>query len=194
MAIDVNKTFEVANGLRVSDNGTEGPLYTGGPTSPVGLDLPVDSFYVQNQGSGGVVLWRKYGTGTSDWTKASPMDFRQKASDASETSTTSTTTFLNKLSLTTPTLPTGDYEISWRYKYRTAAAKREFEMRIQMNSVNQVTEIFSIPRTQARAGASGFFSIDSISGAKTFTLDFKVNGSGTTAYMSNAELVFRRVA
>ena len=70
MTIDANKAHEVSDGLLVyeksSGNTIEGPLYTGGPSVPLGLNLPENTFYVQNR-SDGNLIWRKFGNGVNDW-------------------------------------------------------------------------------------------------------------------------------
>lgn len=75
--IDANKAHEVTDGLIVNDenNGDliEGPFYTGGPSSPVGLDLPAKTFYVQNTASG-TTIWKKFNTGVNDWRQLSAQD------------------------------------------------------------------------------------------------------------------------
>lgn len=194
MAIDAAKAFEADNGFRPNENGTQGPFYTGGPASPVGLDLPVDTFYVQNQGTGGVVLWRKYGTGVNDWTKAQPKDFYQTTSDTVETSTTSTTTFLTKLTLTTPSLPSGDYRLDFMYKWRNANANRSQDIRIQRNSANALTGVNFNPALAENSLNSGFLIFSAISGVQTITLQFKVSTTATTTFMSEARFAFERVA
>jgi hypothetical protein len=45
---------------------TGGPFFTGGTASPVGLDLPVATIYVQTL-STGVVLWKHNSATASDW-------------------------------------------------------------------------------------------------------------------------------
>lgn len=72
--MDINRAFEILNGLAVNpDEVTDGPFYTGGPMSPIGLDLPERTFYIQNI-SGGVIIWRKFGTGVNDWRQLSAQD------------------------------------------------------------------------------------------------------------------------
>jgi len=66
MAIDRSKAHEIDNGIIINDNGTEGPFYTGGPSSPVGLALDQNTIYVQNAGSK-CVIWQKFGAGANDW-------------------------------------------------------------------------------------------------------------------------------
>ena len=70
--MDIDKAYSVDNGL-IIDEDTGGPFYTGGTASPVGLDLPEKTFYLQTV-SGGVLLWRKYGVGVNDWRQLSAQD------------------------------------------------------------------------------------------------------------------------
>jgi hypothetical protein len=194
MALVSSKSFEVENGLRIIDpDNTEGPIYTGGPASPVGLDFPIGSFYVQNDSSIGTVLWSKFGSGVNDWVKKLQNDFYQISEDATETSTTSTTTYSTKCTLTTPSLPYGDYKIEYSYKFKTANANREGDVRVQRNSADVAAWVSSILRTQTYDRHGGFLIVTGISGVQTVTLQFKVNGSGTTVYMSQAVLKFSRL-
>lgn len=73
MAINSSKALDAQNGLRVTDDGTEGPFITGAPTSPVGLALPVDTIYFQNTASG-ILIWKKFGAGVNDWRQISAQD------------------------------------------------------------------------------------------------------------------------
>lgn len=70
MGINADKAFEVSSGLVVNDradgNTVEGPFYTGGPSNPIGLNLPTGSYYVQNK-SDGILVWRKFGNSVNDW-------------------------------------------------------------------------------------------------------------------------------
>ena len=71
MAINKDRAHEVDHGLIVNHtdlgNTIEGPFYTGGPSSPIGLNLPESSVYIQNK-SDGLVIWRKFGNNIDDWT------------------------------------------------------------------------------------------------------------------------------
>ena len=74
---DKDKADEVQEGLIVNQDSNgdliEGPFFTGGPSSPVGLDLPVSTFYVQNDVSG-IKTWKKFGAGVNDWRQVSAQD------------------------------------------------------------------------------------------------------------------------
>lgn len=71
MTINKDRAHEVDHGLIVNDtnlgNTIEGPFYTGGPSVPLGMNLPESSVYIQNK-SDGLVIWRKFGNGINDWT------------------------------------------------------------------------------------------------------------------------------
>lgn len=70
MPIDDTRALEAQNGFQVnyreSGNLVNGPLYTGGPSSPVGMNLPVSTVYVQNEGTR-IIVWQKFGAGVNDW-------------------------------------------------------------------------------------------------------------------------------
>lgn len=72
--MEVDNAFEILNGLDiVPEVGVEGPFITGGPSSPVGLDLPIRTLYLQNDTSG-VKYFIKFGAGTGDWRQLSAED------------------------------------------------------------------------------------------------------------------------
>ncbi len=191
MALDQNKVFEGLNGFKVLDGVTEGPIYTGGPNSPVGLDFPVGTFYVQNNGTG-AVIWRKWNGGVNDWVKAPPNDFFQTAIAAAESSTTSTTVWATKLTLTTPMLPLGDYRLAWRYKWR-AGANRQLDFRIR-NGTDLFTSQPFTPSAAERRADAGFLHLTGISGIQNYNMEFKITGSGTTLFFSEAFFEFWRTA
>ena len=65
--IDPTSPQESENGVLISDNdGVVGPLYTGGPINPIGLDAPINTIYVETL-SDGVKVWRKFGLLTEEW-------------------------------------------------------------------------------------------------------------------------------
>jgi hypothetical protein len=111
-----------------------------------------------------------------------------------ETSTTSTTTFLNKVTLTTPALPLGDYLIFWQFIWRALNANRNLDVRIQRNAGLVIGWTPFTANVADRQLLSGFRRIQAISGVQTFTLDFKVSGTGTTVFMQQANLLAWRIA
>jgi PleD family two-component response regulator len=110
-----------------------------------------------------------------------------------ETSTTSTTVDSTKVTLTTPSLPNGNYILEWSFTGRTLAANRAMRVNVKDSAteLENHTEFYS--NVAAVAKVTGRKKLTGISGIKTFTLNFRVSGSGTTAYMSNALLTLRRI-
>jgi hypothetical protein len=115
--------------------------------------------------------------------------------DNTETSTSSTTTFLNKLSLTpTDPLSFGNYLVQFQFLWRTARADRKIDIRIRRDGTDIETfSLFTGTNTDYPL-SSGFVRQPSLSGNYTFTLDFKVIGSGTTVYMRKARMFIWRIS
>ena len=67
--INKEELLDIQNGFRITDdNGNDtGPILTGGAVSPLGIDFPTDTLYVQNK-TDGLAIWRKFGNGINDWT------------------------------------------------------------------------------------------------------------------------------
>jgi hypothetical protein len=118
----------------------------------------------------------------------------QSTSAAGETSTTSLTIWSNKLTITTPVLPLGNYRIDYAFNWRASGANREADFRIQIASADVANWRPSYLRTAGRLHDSGFVIVDDVSDVQTITFDFKVGGSSTTVYTSAAFLSFYRVS
>lgn len=70
---DINRAFDIENGITIEG----GSFITSGPNSPVGLDLPEGTFYIQST-SNGHIVWNKFGATTSNWRKLSGQDVPSK--------------------------------------------------------------------------------------------------------------------
>jgi hypothetical protein len=115
------------------------------------------------------------------------------ANEVTQTSTTSTSVWLTHVSLTTSSLPSGDYLLYFRGDGGTSSANREVDVRVY-DGTSTLWEIReSIARTQGRRAVSGVIHLASISGVKTYYLQFKVGGTATTAYFANSELLLYRI-
>lgn len=114
--------------------------------------------------------------------------------DDTETSNNSATTWVNKITLTTPDLPLGDYLVQFQFNWRTKNADRILEWRVQQEAVTIDTGAPFSGSTSDRQLISGFKRIQSVSGINDFTLDFRRGASSTTVYMYNARLFVWRVA
>ncbi len=113
--------------------------------------------------------------------------------DNGETSNNSATTWVNKITLTTPTLPFGDYLTQFQFNWRSANADRQLEFRVQRGGADLDTGLPFTGSTADRQLISGFRRVTSISGVQTYTLDFRRGASSTTVYMYNARLFVWRV-
>lgn len=113
--------------------------------------------------------------------------------DDPETSNNSATTWVNKITLVTPALPSGDYLVQFQFNWRSANADRQLEFRVQRGGADLDT---GLPFTGSKADRqliSGFKRVQTISGVQTFTLDFRRGSRSTTVYMYNARLFVWRV-
>jgi hypothetical protein len=81
-----DKAFEVEHGFLIEN----GPFVTGGAASPIGLNYPTDTLYLQNTVNG-VLLWMKFSTGVNDWRRISAKDIPFDPSTSSLVSTTTQT-------------------------------------------------------------------------------------------------------
>ena len=79
--MDIDKALEAEQGFLVES----GPFYTGGTASPVGLDLPTGTLYLQDTASG-VLLFRKFGAGVNDWRQLAAQDIPYDVSSITQQS------------------------------------------------------------------------------------------------------------
>lgn len=112
---------------------------------------------------------------------------------SAETSTTSTTTYSTKVTVGPVTLRLGNYRIAWSTKWRCAAANREIDIRIRDGATTLHESRHSYIRTAGTPQLAGFTVLPDISGSKTFTLEFRVGGTATTAFVSDSWLEVQRV-
>jgi hypothetical protein len=112
-----------------------------------------------------------------------------------ETSNNSQTTWANKITLTTPaSLALGDYLINFQFQWRAANANRNADVRVQYDAADLENWQPFMNNVSERQLLSGFTRVQNISGAHTFTLDFRVGpASGTTVYMSRARMFAWRI-
>ncbi len=126
----------------------------------------------------------------------------QEASSDALSSTTSTT-FVQKLRLTTGSLPSGKYRIGWYYEWSSSATGNEFISRIQLNDTTTI--MTHDERAPIQTGTpspdltivyqqSGFHYVDSISGVQNIDLDYHSETSSMTVYIQNVALEIWRVS
>jgi hypothetical protein len=112
---------------------------------------------------------------------------------SAETNTTSLTTYSTKVTLGPITLRAGTYRIAWSTKWRCLAANREIDIRVRDGATTLHESRHSYLRTAGSPQLAGFTVLAGISGSKTFTLEWKVGGTATTAYVSDSWLEIQRV-
>ena len=118
----------------------------------------------------------------------------QYATSDTETSNTSTTTYVNKVTLTTPSLVSGTYRVSWTFQWRASAANRGIKYRIQVGGVEILAPIEFAASTASLPLCSGSRIVPAISGVKTITLDFLLGIGTGTVYMKNAVVEIWRIS
>ena len=173
--MNIDKAFEVDEGFLMTD----GPFYTGGVASPVGLNLPELTFYSQTTAAG-VLIWRKFGAGVNDWRQLSAQDIPFDPTGSSLTSTETDTalkelsstlgvseytdtvldttgllsnskTPFTYLSLTANVPVTGDYKVDWVYLWSLNTASQDFIADLRVNG----TTIFHHQQEPKDAAGSG---------------------------------------
>lgn len=119
--------------------------------------------------------------------------FSEEAESLAESQNTSTTTWVTKVTLNTSTLLLGDYKLSWFFKWRFSAANRGMGVRIMDGGTTLIAFTEFISNVGAVPTLAGFKKLTGISGAKTYTLEFKIGVGTGTAYMSDAILQLEKI-
>jgi hypothetical protein len=110
------------------------------------------------------------------------------SSQPDETSTTSTSVWSVKNTISPTGLISGVYILFFSCIGRTAGANREIDVRIMDGATNLWECRVSLIRTQGLLPISGYVILPGVSGSKTYTLEFKVGGTATTAFLKNSTL------
>jgi hypothetical protein len=126
-------------------------------------------------------------------TQALPSDFLY-AQSLSESSNSSLTVWSEKLSITAPSsLTNGDYFFNFFTMMRTAAANRETDIRILINSTSVFNKRFSLIRTQGEIPVSVQFVLP-LDASDIISVEFKVGGSSTTSFLNTSTLTLWRIS
>lgn len=121
--------------------------------------------------------------------------FHQASSEPE--STTMGPTFVQKLRLTTASLPSGAYMISWYYEWRYSSAGNNFLAQIQINDTTTIMEHVQEPKdpnASQSQPASGFYYASNLSGIQNIDLDFAGSSGPPTAGIKRARLQIYRVS
>lgn len=112
------------------------------------------------------------------------------------TSSTGSATYVQKLRLTTPSIPAGDYYIAWSGAQSSDKNTTEVHFRVQIDDSTTCFEVGrSMPSSNEFNPFSGFGKFTLGSGAHDIDLDHKTNtGSGVGSNVKSVRLVFWRVS
>ena len=104
-------------------------------------------------------------------------------------STTTSSTFINKLTLTTTSLPAGDYILFWSYITNGSNNNTQVESRVRKDGA---TDLFLVTNKASTAGSqfsnSGHDVQVALSGVHTFTVDYRFAGGAGSAGIQDVHL------
>lgn len=181
MSFHIDKAFAVSNGLRINES-LDGPFITGGPLSPIGLDLLIGTIYFQPKGNG-FDLWQKFGAGVNDW---EVKEFVAKALITeffadNGISTTTSDVFQDKINQNTEPLLEGRYLILWSCEYTNNNNNRSSEIKVSINAAEIGLDQAQFSNGGVYKIVSSIFLTDTISGVQNLNIQFRRVDSGTAA-------------
>jgi hypothetical protein len=113
-------------------------------------------------------------------------------------SSTTSNTYQNKLTLTTASLPSGNYRINWYYEWTHSSISDFFDAQVQVNNVTTIMNHIQEPKqsgTSNWVSSSGFYYYSGISGVLTIDLDYRTStATSTTSYIRRARLELWRIS
>jgi hypothetical protein len=127
---------------------------------------------------------------------AVPFALCERAVSAADDETTSTT-FQQKLRLTTSTLTSGSYRVTWYAEANSTDSGTPVELQIELDDTTTLGYAEVIPEGSGSSGYgmfSGFIYLDSTSGILEIDMDYKSGTSGKTVHIKNARLSIEEVA
>ena len=141
------------------------------------------------------------GAGVKGW-KADPAsgggfggEEHQEAESLGESSTSSST-WIEKLTITTGSLPSGKYRIGWSFEWRNSYEEGGLLARVMVDDSTQLLDHRGHPGRDGESGwfnAGGFAYLSSFSGVHDIDFDFSQTGDGT-GYVRNVRLEIWRVS
>jgi hypothetical protein len=105
-----------------------------------------------------------------------------------ESSTTSSS-FQNKVTLSTGSIPSGDYRIGYSAEIRPNSTSSDIVLQVQIDNTTTIAEAkVEGQDTATYYGYSGFYYASLTSGTHTIDLDYRAESAGTTVYIRRARL------
>jgi len=96
--------------------------------------------------------------------------------------------FQTKLTLTTPSLPSGTYRIGWMMQYNNLSISNYSDVRCQLNNVTTLSESLIEHKDPSNYPDFVGFAYQSLSGVNTIDLDYRASGSTTNVRNARIEL------
>jgi hypothetical protein len=135
------------------------------------------------------------GSTTATWQTPSVFGDEYQIAESAGVSSTSNSSYQEKLSMTTGTLPAGDYRVSWCYNWRHSDTKHDFMARVQVDNTTTIHEHQQEPKDRSDSQSfliSGFAKV-TLSNAQ-HTIDVDYTRDGGTAYIWNTRLEIFRIS
>lgn len=191
---DYTKAFAIQHGIRINEE-LDGPLITGGSSTPLGEDMPIGAIYFQPVGSG-FDLWQKFGSGVNDW------EVKEFVANALITeffasngvSTTTSSTFQDKINQNTQSLVSGKYAFFWSLEYTNTSNNKISQIQVSVDGSNIAEDSYAVGSNGGiYTIRSAIFLSDTISGIKNLKIQYRQSGGGGTASIRRATIGYIKV-
>lgn len=164
-----------------------------GPTGPTGSSGATGSTGPQSTGATGPIG----PTGSTGPTSIFGTEYQFAESAGLSTTSMTPPSYMNKLTLTTPSIPAGDYKISVYYNWSYDSLSTDFIARVQLDTSITIFSHQAEPKDTGADqlyGFSGFDNATLTAGVHTLDLEFAASSAGGTARISNARLEIFRIS
>jgi hypothetical protein len=124
-------------------------------------------------------------------------DGYQTATAVGRTTYNTNTSFQSKVTLTTPALPAGTYQVQWTAVIDCNQTNRDVEAQLYNTTdaaIVGVVQIFRPANTTQRQVVSGFAEVTFAGGAKAFDLQYRTTNTGAIVGIADARIAIHRVA
>lgn len=159
------------------------------PSAAAGTIASVGSLAI-DQATG--VVWRKFGSLDTEWTPVIYGSNWQTTSNPATTNNNSQAAYVSQLTLSTPSLPLGDYELETKTKMFHGTSGRQVQISLLRNTVEFENYIQYFTSNVSRESFYSKTPFTAISGIQNFDIQFRTVGNGT-ASLSETIFIFKRI-